>query len=180
MSFAGIIAAKPILSAVRMTHLRWPVKPSISFQGHHGDDFTHATTSGLFAGVRARQLAERSVGYTAGFLPAPQWAMSASSSSLHCAEQAVALQFARTMRTGDDNSGEAPGPVWAAAPAAPGGPGGPEGPGGPGGPGGPASPRGPCGPGSPFRPGMSQAATPSASTMGSNVRMSFIALPVLF
>ena len=55
-------AAEPIFSAVRMTRHRWPVKPFISFNGHHGDDFTQAITSGLFAAVRARQLAERSVG----------------------------------------------------------------------------------------------------------------------
>jgi hypothetical protein len=38
----------------------------------HGDDLMHTTTSGLFAGVRARQVAERSFEYSAGFLPGPQ------------------------------------------------------------------------------------------------------------
>src|SRR6266702_7704058 len=36
------------------------------------DDFTHAATSGLFAGARVRQVAERSLGKTAGFLAEPQ------------------------------------------------------------------------------------------------------------
>jgi hypothetical protein len=38
-------------------------KPDLSVFCHQGDvDFKHATTSGLFAAVRARQLADRSVG----------------------------------------------------------------------------------------------------------------------
>lgn len=73
-------------------------------------DFAHAMTSGLFAGVRARQVADRSVGYSAAFCPAPQKAMSRVSSSLHCAVQPVALQFARTIRTGDDEVGPQPAP----------------------------------------------------------------------
>jgi hypothetical protein len=53
--------------------LVWALRACTPDAGSQGDaDFVHAMTSGLFAGVRARQVADRSVGYAAGFLPVPQ------------------------------------------------------------------------------------------------------------
>jgi hypothetical protein len=53
--------------------LVWALRACTPEAGSQGDaDFVHAMTSGLFAGVRARQVADRSVGYAAGFLPVPQ------------------------------------------------------------------------------------------------------------
>jgi hypothetical protein len=56
--------------------VNWPKFEIYSQQSlskiYHGDDLMHTTTSGLFAGVRARQVAERSFEYSAGFLPGPQ------------------------------------------------------------------------------------------------------------
>jgi hypothetical protein len=46
-------------------------QPSIR-QSFHGEDLMQTTTSGLLAGVRVRQVAERSFEYSAGFLPGPQ------------------------------------------------------------------------------------------------------------
>jgi hypothetical protein len=45
--------------------------------------FIQAVTSGLFAALRLRHDAERSVGKVAAFLAEPQYAMSRTSSSLH-------------------------------------------------------------------------------------------------
>jgi len=93
--------------------------------GHYGGIFTHAATSGLLAGTGLRQVAARSLGMTAAFRRAPQYAVKSSSSSLHCTLQFVASQFDRTIRMPN---------------AGPGGPGSPFGPGAPGGPGSPLGP----------------------------------------
>jgi len=45
--------------------------------------FTHAAVRGLFAGLRTRHDADRSVGNVAAFLAEPQYATSRTSSSLH-------------------------------------------------------------------------------------------------
>ena len=57
--------------------------------------FAQAAISGLRAALRTRHDAERSVGKTAATLAAREYAMSGTSSSLHCAAQFVASQFER-------------------------------------------------------------------------------------
>jgi hypothetical protein len=116
---------------------------------HGGAGFTHDITSGLFAGVRARQVADDpSFGYIAAFLALPQYASHRNSSGSHCALQFVSSQGTRTIRSCGD----------AGAPA---GPGSPEGPGGP---------AGPCG------PGWVHAASVVAKAAAANVRLSCIAI----
>ena len=106
--------------------------------------------------------ADRSVRKVAALRLAPQYAVTSTSFSSHCATHVVVMQFDRRMRT----LAAGPDAPWdPAGPAGPGGPAGPRSPGGPGGPCGPGCPWGPAGPCP--QPAINRANDSAASSLGS-------------